>query len=169
MLVAGITSNDVIAIIASATFCGGVGAFVSRRIGATKRHRDAEKRARAAESEARAIVDDALQQLTWAVGGKPADEYNAERTPGLIEQMKKLRGEFRVFVNENATVMKVLVERLEETEETRETKATAAAAILETATQAEQVRLIETAQAAAKVLEVAAAALAEQLRKAQAA
>ena len=70
-------------ITASAVVGGGVGRHVGRRITI---HRDTKG--------AEATL---LQNLTWALTGKPADQWGP-REPGLIEQMATLRAQFDAHV-----------------------------------------------------------------------
>lgn len=55
-----------------------------------------QERKRKRESEE--TEKETVKQLTWAVAGKPADQWGP-REPGLIEQMTNLRKEFEGHVD----------------------------------------------------------------------
>jgi len=145
-MIVGITSNDYIAIGTVIPVVFIIGGEVGRRWGKKTKHREAE--------------ENALQQLTWVVGGKPADQFNAERTPGLIEQMKELAAGQRAFEANTTAMFEKLLDRADKNEESvKVATAVAAKAVLDTASAV----AVEKNEAATASTEVLAAAIAAKL------
>ena len=118
-MIAAISANSLIAIAAVVGVCLTGGAAVGRRWGATRKHRDAANALQVA-------ADSTIQQLTWAVVGKPADQWGPHE-PGLIEQMAALRGDFHNHVTDDARLMSALITRLDAADKTAASTAADAA------------------------------------------
>lgn len=137
-----ISAGDVASYATSGFFLLAVGGAVGRQWGTSKKHKTAE--------------DDALHQLTWAVGGKPADQWNHERVPGLIEQMTSLRTQFAGNNERNLEMFSQLLRRMEVTEASvAEAAAKAAKAVLDTARKVSYESSDAAAEAAAVIIATA--------------
>src|SRR5665213_456255 len=144
-MIVGVTSNDYIAIGTIVPVVFVIGGEGGRRWGKKTKHRQAE--------------ENALQQLTWVVGGKPADDFNAERIPGLIEQMKDLGADHRSFQADTTAMFAKLLARAERSEESiKEATALAAKAVLDTARVAATEKDAAAAVASAELIATALAA-----------
>lgn len=140
-----ISSGDISAYAGAGFFLLALGGGLGRRWGGTKKHRDAE--------------ENAVQQLTWSVGGKPADQWNHERVPGLIEQMTTLRAQFNETTERSMKLFDQLLKRMEATETSMtEAAAKAAKAVLDTARRVSYESSDAAALASAEVLATAVAA-----------
>ena len=140
-----ISSGDIGGLSAGGLFLLAVGGGIGRKFGSTKKHKAAET--------------NAIQQLTWVVGGKPADQFNTERTPGLIEQMKELAAGQREFEANTTAMFSKLLERAERSEDSVKTAtAIAAKAVLDTASVVATEKNDAAAIASAEVLATAIAA-----------
>jgi uncharacterized membrane protein len=112
-----------------------VGGVVGRTWGMTKKQR-------ASNLALEQAAEQTVQQLTYAVAGKPKDQWG-EREPGLIEQMAKLNADFRAHVADDIRMMGESHARLSATETSA---SSAALALAQTAK--------ETAEALAKQVDV---------------
>lgn len=110
-----------------------IGGVLGRKWGATKKQRNAQLLVEKAS-------ENTVQQLTYAITGKPADQWGP-REPGLIEQMAKAREDQRAHVNEDLKVAAAFHERLR----TVEITATAAAEALATAATTTAIALADKA------------------------
>ncbi len=100
-----------------------------------------------------------LQELTWAVGGKPADEFNPERRVGIIEQINISTEHQRQFEGETERMFEKLLERAERSESSiKEATAVAAKAVLDTAGRLAADKTEAEAIASAKIIATAVAA-----------
>ena len=104
MILAAITANDITAFAALMATCLAIGGVVGRKWGTTKKQRVVQQ---AVEQAAENLV----QQLTWSMTGKPADQWGP-REPGLIEQMAKMREDQRAHATEDLKVAAAFHERL---------------------------------------------------------
>jgi len=152
MLGASITSNQVLAIVAVLTLSLVIGGYVGRRWDISKKRRNDSIKITGA-------LDLTVQELTWAVGGKPADQWNHERSPGIIEQMTVLRSDHAAFVEKTTNMFTKLLERAEHYEDSiKLATAAAAAAVLDTAAKTALDTNEAAATASAEVLATAIAA-----------
>lgn len=119
MMLASVTANDISAIAAIMVACAVFGGGIGRKWGTTKKQR-------AAQQVIEQAAETTVQQLTWAVAGKPKDQWG-EREPGIIEQMSKLRDDFRQHVADDLRVMGEFHTRLSVTETSASAAATALA------------------------------------------
>ena len=151
-MTAAITASQILTTVAVLTFCVVAGGALGRRWSITKKQR-------AAEVKITTSLDTTVQELTWAVGGKPDDQWNHERSPGLIEQMGIHRRENREFENTTGDMFAKLLARAERSEDSiTAAAATAAKAVLDTASQVAVDKNEAAAKASADILATAIAA-----------
>jgi hypothetical protein len=109
-VLASINANDLAAFAVFGGFLLTVGAGIGRKWGSTKKQR-------AAQLLVEKAAETTVQQLTYAVTGKPADQWGP-REPGLIEQMAKSREDLRSHAAEDLKVASAFHERLRAVEVT---------------------------------------------------
>ena len=164
-MIAAVTANQVIAFGTLAGFLLAVGGGIGRKWGTTKKHRIAEqeraKKFQESEERADAKRDLLLQELTWAVAGKPPDQWNPEGIPGLSEQIAIHKKQNLSFETSTADMFKKLLDRADRNEaQIAEAAAVAAKAVLATAS---SVATDATAAAAVASAELLATAIAAKL------
>jgi hypothetical protein len=151
-MISTINSSDVLAFVGVITLCLALGGLFGRTWGTTKKRREIAMKITNS-------LDSTVQELMWAIGGKPADQWNPERSPGLIEQMGTLRTDQRKFESAAGTMFEQLLKRAERFDEATATSAAIAAkAVLDTASKASESKGEAAAVAAADVLATAIAA-----------